>query len=108
MLFMKSMFVQKVGWFLISVICFYCVQEEEPSSGSESSESYQPDSDTSSTSSFSEDNDQVVGKNEVTNKSSWKKRAGKAKRDSGDYDRIPSEDEAANSKTEVLVQVGIQ
>ena len=44
----------------------------------------------------------------MTNKCSGKKRAGKAKRDSGDHDRIPSEDEAANSKTEVHVQVGIQ
>lgn len=69
---------------------------------------YQPDSDTSSTSSFSEDNGQVDGKNKVTNKSSWKKIAGKAKRDSGDHDRIPSEGEGANSKTEVHVQVGIQ
>ena len=84
------------------------MKEKEPSSASESSESYQPDSDTSSTSSFSEDNSQVVGKNEVTNKSSWNKRAGKAKSDGGDHHRIPSEDEAPNSKTEVHVQVGIQ
>lgn len=84
------------------------MKEEEPSSASESSESYQPDSDTSSPSSFSEDNSQVIGKNEVTNKSSWNKRAAKAKRDGGDHDRIPREDEAPNCKTEVHVQVGIQ